>query len=243
MGTIRVVIRSSRLRLRLLGVACLAAGAVSVPLRAQTPAVEPWQIIPAAQSTLVFARDGSLIGEIGKEWRTSVTIGSLPRHVPAAFVAVEDRRFYQHDGVDVVGIASALRDNLLGASRGASTITQQLVGNMHPEIIDRSDRSISRKVREQLAAREMEKHYSKAQILEAYLNQIHFGRGWYGIETAARHYFGKAASALSIAEAASLAALPKGPAIYDPVRYPARNKNRRDAILGLMAEQGYITAA
>jgi penicillin-binding protein 1A len=229
--------------LRLLGVACLAAGAVSVPLRAQTPAVEPWQIIPAAQSTLVFARDGSLIGEIGKEWRTSVTIGSLPRHVPAAFVAVEDRRFYQHDGVDVVGIASALRDNLLGASRGASTITQQLVGNMHPEIIDRSDRSISRKVREQLAAREMEKHYSKAQILEAYLNQIHFGRGWYGIETAARHYFGKAASALSIAEAASLAALPKGPAIYDPVRYPARNKNRRDAILGLMAEQGYITAA
>ena len=228
---------------RALGLASVLSAPLVAQQAAQPQAVEPWQIIPPAQSTLVFARDGSLIGEIGKEWRTSVTIASLPRHVPAAFVAVEDRRFYQHDGVDVVGIASALRDNLLGGSRGASTITQQLVGNMHPEIIDRSDRSISRKVREQLAAREMEKRYSKAQILEAYLNQIHFGRGWYGIESAARHYFGKGAAALSIAEAASLAALPKGPAIYDPVRYPERNKNRRDAILGLMADQGYISAA
>lgn len=217
--------------------------ALSPPLGAQQAVVEPWQIVAPSQSTLVFARDGSLIGEIGREWRTSVAIASLPRYVPAAFVAVEDRRFYQHDGVDVVGIASALRDNLLGASRGASTITQQLVGNMHPEIIDRSDRSLSRKVREQLAAREMERHYTKAQILEAYLNQIHFGRGWYGIESAARHYFGKGAAELSIAEAASLAALPKGPAIYDPIRYAARNRNRRDAILGLMADQGYITAA
>jgi penicillin-binding protein 1A len=163
--------------------------------------------------------------------------------VPGAFVAVEDRRFYQHDGVDVVGIASAIKDNLLGASRGASTITQQLVGNMHPTIINRADRSLSRKVREQIAAREMERHYTKQQILEAYLNQIHFGRNWYGIESAARHYFGKSAAELSIAEAASLAALPKGPAIYDPIRHPERNRNRRDAILGLMAEQGYITAA
>ena len=160
-----------------------------------------------------------------------------------AFIAVEDRRFYQHDGVDVVGIASAIKDNLLGGNRGASTITQQLVGNMHPDLVDRSDRTIARKLREQSAAREMEKRYTKAQILEAYLNQISFGRGWFGIEAAARHYFGKPAARLSIAEAASLAALPKGPAIYDPVRYPERNKNRRDAIIGLMAEQEFITAA
>lgn len=195
------------------------------------------------QSSLVLARDGSLIGEIGREWRTSISLASLPTHVPQAFIAVEDRRFYQHDGVDVMGIASAIRDNLLGGSRGASTITQQLVGNMHPEIIDRSDRSISRKLREQSAAREMEKHYTKARILEAYLNQISFGRGWFGIEAAARHYFGKPAARLSIAEAASLAALPKGPAIYDPVRFPDRNRNRRDAIIGLMADQGFITTA
>ncbi|MDH5235873.1 MAG: PBP1A family penicillin-binding protein [Gemmatimonadota bacterium] len=218
----------------------LAAAAAS-PLVAQQP--EPWRIVRPAQSSLVLARDGSLIGEIGREWRTNVAIASLPNYVSQAFIAVEDRRFWQHDGVDVVGIASAIKDNLLGGSRGASTITQQLVGNMHPDIVDRTDRSISRKLREQSAAREMEKHYTKAQILEAYLNQISFGRGYFGIEAASRHYFGKPAARLTIAEAASLAAMPKGPAIYDPVRYPERNKNRRDAILGLMAEQGFITAA
>ena len=228
------------LRLRPLLLAIL----VATPALAQqsAPAEEPWRILRPPQSTLVLARDGSLIGEIGREWRTSVALGTLPKYVPQAFIAVEDRRFYQHDGVDMVGIASAIKDNLLGGSRGASTITQQLVGNMHPDIIDRSDRSLSRKLREQAAAREMEKHYTKAQILEAYLNQISFGRGFYGIEAAARHYFGKPAARLSIAEAASLAALPKGPAIYDPVRYPDRNRNRRDAIITLMREQGYITA-
>lgn len=239
----QIVRRPFRIRhpstIRVALLALLGAGTLA---HAQdSSSVQPWQIIPPAQSSLVFARDGSLIGQIGREWRSSISLASLPAYVHQAFVAVEDRRFYQHDGVDVVGIASAIRDNLLGASRGASTITQQLVGNMHPTIIDRSDRSLSRKVREQLAAREMEKHYTKQQILEAYLNQIHFGRNWYGIESAARHYFGKGAAELTIAEAASLAALPKGPAIYDPIRYPERNKNRRDAIIGLMLDQGYIT--
>jgi 1A family penicillin-binding protein len=222
-------------------VAALAALVIALPAAAQQQEPEPWRIIQPPQSTVVLARDGSLIGEIGREWRTSVSIATLPRHVPAAFVAVEDQRFYQHDGVDVVGIVGAIKDNILGGSRGASTITQQLVGNMHPTIIDRSDRSLSRKVREQIAAREMERHYTKQQILEAYLNQIHFGRNWYGIESAARHYFGKPAAELSIAEAASLAALPKGPAIYDPIRYASRNLNRRNAIIELMREQGYIT--
>lgn len=241
-GRMRTVRGLTRFPHLLLGLALLVGGAGAA--RAQdSSAVQPWQIVPPLQSSLVLARDGSLIGEIGREWRTSIAIASLPRYVHGAFVAVEDRRFYQHDGVDVVGIASAIRDNLLGASRGASTITQQLVGNMHPTIINRADRSLSRKVREQIAAREMEKRYTKLEILEAYLNQIHFGRNWYGIESAARHYFGKGAAQLSIAEAASLAALPKGPAIYDPIRHPQRNKNRRDAILGLMAEQGYITSA
>jgi penicillin-binding protein 2D len=221
----------------------LVALALATPVAAQDAAGEAWRIVTPPQSSLVFARDGSLIGEIGREWRTNIALGSLPKYVPAAFVAVEDRRFYLHDGVDMVGIAAAIKDNLLGGSRGASTITQQLVGNMHPELIDRTDISLSRKVREQLAAREMEKHYTKAQILEAYLNQIHFGRNWYGIQSAAQHYFGKPAAQLSIAEAASLAAIPKGPALYDPIRYPARNRSRRNTILGLMADQGYITEA
>ena len=193
------------------------------------------------QASLVLARDGSLIGEIGNEIRSNVSIRALPKYLPLAFIAIEDHRFYQHDGVDVVGIAGALKDNIFGERRGASTITQQLIGNMHPTIIDRTDRSIGRKVREQNAAREMEKRYNKDQILEAYLNQIPFGRGWYGIESAARHYFGKSATKVSLAEAAALAAMPKGPALYDPLKYPDRVLRRRNVVLTLMAEQGHIT--
>jgi penicillin-binding protein 1A len=206
---------------------------------------EPWRIVPSPQSTLVLARDGSLIGEIGTEWRASISIKTLPKYLPEAFVAVEDQRFYQHDGVDVIGLAGALKDAVRGSPRGASTITQQLVGNMHPDVIDRSDRSMTtgmgRKLREQAAAREMEKHYTKQQILEAYLNQIHFGHRWFGVEEAARHYFGKSASRLTIAEAATLAALPKGPAIYDPIAHPDRALERRNLVLSLMAAQGYLS--
>jgi penicillin-binding protein 1A len=178
-----------------------------LPAAAVAQEGDPSRIVTPLQSSLVFARDGSLIGEIGREWRTNISIRTLPRYVPNAFVAIEDQRFYEHDGVDVIGIAGAIRDAVRGDPRGASTITQQLVGNMHPEIIDRSDRSLGRKLREQQAAREMEKRYSKEQILEAYLNQIDFGHRWFGIESAARHYFGKPAARLTIAEAATLAAV------------------------------------
>ena len=120
--------------------------ALVAPLGAQSPAAAPkstgqvWQIVPQAQSSLVYARDGSLIGEIGRESRTSVSIRTLPKYVGQAFVAVEDQRFYQHDGVDLIGVAGAIKGKILegitGDHRGgASTITQQLVGNMHPDQI------------------------------------------------------------------------------------------------------------
>jgi penicillin-binding protein 1A len=220
--------------------------ALPLPAQDQTQkadTVQPWQIIRPPQSSMVLARDGSFIGEVGVELRTSVTLASLPKYVPQAFIAVEDQRFYQHDGVDLVGIAGAIKDALTGDPRGASTITQQLVGNMHPTIVDRSDRSLSRKLREQNAAREMERRYSKDQILEAYLNQIHYGHRWYGIESAARHYFGKTSSRLTLAEAATLAAVINGPAIFDPISHADRAKVRRDLVLSLMANQGFITKA
>src|SRR5512140_254654 len=219
----------------------LVAVAISAPVGAQS-ATEAWQIVPQPQSSLVLARDGQLIGELGAQLRVSVPLQTLPAYVGEAFIAVEDQRFYKHDGVDVVGMAAALKDALRGHARGASTITQQLVGNTHPDLIDRADRSISRKIHEQNAAREMERHYDKQQILEAYLNQIHFGHGWYGIEEAARHYFGIPAAKLSLAQAATLAALPKGPALYDPVRHPDRARERRDLVLTLMAQQNYVSA-
>jgi penicillin-binding protein 1A len=223
-----------------LGVAVSIARPVSAQDREPN---EAWRIVTPPQSSLVFARDGSLIGEFGTQKRTLVSLRSLPRYVGQAFVAVEDQRFYQHDGVDVVGIAGALKDAVRGDPRGASTITQQLVGNMHPDLIDRRDKSPLRKLREQAAAREMERHYSKEQILEGYLNQISFGHGWYGVESASRHYFGKSSAQLTLAEAAALAAMPKGPAIYDPIRAPQRVTERRNLVLSLMAQQKYITPA
>jgi penicillin-binding protein 2D len=243
----RGVWRHVGIRLTLCG-ALIATALPSARLAAQggtpTRPSEPWRIIDVPQATLVLARDGSLLGTMGPARRLSVPLASLPPYVGQAFVAVEDKRFYQHDGVDLVGVAAAIKDAATsGDVRGASTITQLLVGNMHPEIIDRRDRSISRKLREQQAARDMEKRYSKAQILEAFLNQISFGRGLLGIEMAARHYFGKPASALSLAEAASLAAMPKSPVQYDPGRNPARNRERRNLVLSLMRDQGYITPA
>jgi penicillin-binding protein 1A len=209
---------------------------------------EAWRIIPLAQSSLVFARDGSLIGEIGREMRTSVPLKSLPWYVPKAFIAVEDQRFYEHDGVDVKAVLGAIKGKVLGENRGGgSTITQQLVGYMHPDIIDRREVSgtagISRKLREQAAAREMERHYTKDQILEAYLNQINLGRGWFGVEAASRHYFGHPASRLTLAEAATIAGLPKSQPYYDPISHPDRARERRNLILQKMAEQGFITQA
>jgi penicillin-binding protein 1A len=237
----------------------LIALLLAAPLAAQSPpqsaetasaprATGPvWQLVPQPQSTLVYARDGSFLGDFGRESRTSVSLRSLPRYVGQAFVAVEDHRFYQHDGVDLIGVAGAIRgkifERITGENRGgASTITQQLVGNMHPDQIDRRDLGLGRKVREQQAAREMERHYTKEQILEAYVNQINFGHGWHGVESASRRYFGKNAARLTLAEAATLAALPKSPVNYDPSRFPARAKERRDLILGLMATQGMIPA-
>ncbi|GJG87227.1 hypothetical protein tb265_24080 [Gemmatimonadetes bacterium T265] len=227
-----------------------ALGIASVLPAAQAPAQpatstgDPWRIIALPQASVVLARDGStVVGEIGRQIRTSVALRTLPRYLPAAFVAVEDKRFYQHNGVDVVGIAGALKDAVLGEARGASTITQQLVGNMHADAIDRRDRSPARKLREQQAAIEMSQHYSKEQVLEAYLNTIYFNHGRYGVDAAARYYFGKPAAGLSLAEAASLAAMPKSPVLYDPARYPERNQERRNTVLELMAEQGVVPRA
>lgn len=248
---LRVPFRASRpLRLAAaLALAPIAAPVVApAPLAAQTrPAGgsgPAWSIPALPQATVVLARDGrTTIAELGREIRTSVAFRTLPRYLPAAFVAVEDKRFYQHNGVDVVGIAGALKDAVMGDARGASTITQQLVGNLHPDQIDRRDRSAERKIREQAAALEMERRYSKEQILEGYLNAIYFNHGRYGVDAAARYYFGKPAAEVTLAEAATLASMPKSPVLYDPSRHPERVRDRRNTVLDLMAEQGIVSRA
>lgn len=227
----------------LLLVAAASAGAQDTTKPGGTG--EPWQIIQPPQSSLVFARDGSFIGEIGKQMRTSVPLNSLPAYVWQAFVATEDQRFFKHDGVDMMGVAAAVKDNLLGERRGASTIPMLLAAAMHPDLIDRSERSglsgFSRKWDEGAAAREMSKRYTKNQVLEAFLNQVDLGHNWFGVEAAARHYFGTSSARLTLAQAASLAALPKSPPGYDPIRRPESNRVRRNTILQLMVDQKYIT--
>nr|MBA3970396.1 transglycosylase domain-containing protein [Gemmatimonadota bacterium] len=195
------------------------------------------------QSARVYARDGSLIAELGPEVRTVVSMKSLPAYVPRAFVAVEDKRFYEHQGVDPLGVARAIKKNLEGSREGASTITQQLIGNMFPETVNRREQTVERKVREARLAVELEQRYGKDRILEAYLNEIYFGHGWYGIESAAQHYFGKPAAKLNIEETAMLAALPKGAGVYSPKINAQRALERRNLVLGIMAENGVITAA
>jgi penicillin-binding protein 1A len=194
-------------------------------------------------ATTVYDREGGLLAEIGPEARTWVRLVDLPVFVGQAFIAIEDRRFYQHDGVDVIGVVGALRDNILRGfgSRGASTITQQLVGAMG--FVDRRDITPARKIREAALARALERRHTKSEILEAYLNYINFGHGWYGVESAARHYFGKHAFELTLAEAALLAALPRSPVQYDPRAHPQRATERRNLVLQRMQQQRFITAA
>lgn len=195
------------------------------------------------ESSKVFAADGSLLGEFFQERRTVVRITELPEHVPQAFIAIEDKRFYQHDGLDYIAIVRAVVENLLSGfeAGGGSTVTQQLARNQFSEIGFR--RSLLRKLKEAKVAKEIERVYTKGEILEAYLNEINFGHGWYGIETAAQNYFGKPARELILPEAALLAALPKAPTRYSPFANPENALLRRNLVLNLMAEQRYISRA
>jgi penicillin-binding protein 1A len=211
----------------------LAAPAAAQEITLRTP----------TQSARVYARDNTLIAELGPQVRTVIAMRSLPRYVPMAFVAVEDRRFFEHSGVDARAVARALRNTLGGDREGASTITQQLIGAMYPEQVNRQEQTAERKLREMRLALELEQRHGKERILESYLNWIYFGHGWYGIEAAARHFFGKGAAQLSIEEAAMLAALPKGPGIYSPKINPARALERRNLVLDLMAQNNVVTRA
>jgi penicillin-binding protein 1A len=194
------------------------------------------------QTAKVYAADGRLITELGLERRTLIRLDEMPPHLKEAFVAVEDKRFYQHHGIDFSRILGAVRANVtkLRFEQGFSTITMQLARNIFSDRITR-EKSLSRKLREVWVARELEQTYPKNRILELYLNQINLGGGAYGVETASQRYFGKSARDLSLSEAALLAALPRRPESYNPRRHPARAVQRRNLVIEMMHDQGYIT--
>lgn len=189
----------------------------------------------------VFGDDGSLVGEFYLERRKVIEVNRIPRRLIQAFVAAEDANFYQHKGLDYLGILRALVKNVihLRKKEGASTITQQVAKSM----LLTPEKKFSRKLKEAILATRMEKALTKDEILYIYLNQIYLGAGAYGVQLAAETYFAKNVEQLNLAEMAMLAGLPKAPNSYSPLKHMAKAKERQAYVLERMVKEGYITQA
>ena len=215
----------------------LAAAAVLVS-GPEIPALPPIKRDP--QVTYVD-RSGQVLGVRGGRYSPPVDIARLPPYVPAAFVSVEDRRFYEHAAVDPLGIARALMTDLTQgrAAQGASTITQQLARNLFLN----NDKTMERKATEVVYAMELEQKFTKQQILGLYLSRVYFGSGVYGIEDAAERFFNKPASRLTLKEAAILAGVVRSPAFYDPAQQPVHAQERAGVVLAAMEQTRAINGA
>ncbi|MEG2901601.1 MAG: transglycosylase domain-containing protein, partial [Massilia sp.] len=188
----------------------------------------------------IFTADNVLIGEFGEERRTLVHFKDIPDVMKKAVLSIEDDRFYEHSGIDYLGIMrAAFRNATGGARQGASTITQQVARNFFLS----SEQTFKRKAYEAMLAWKIEKNLSKDQILELYMNQIYLGQRAFGFQSAAQIYFGKDLRDITVAEAAMLAGLPKAPSAYNPVVNPTRAKTRQQYILVRMHQLGYISDA
>ena len=191
--------------------------------------------------TRLYAADGRVLAEYAAEKRLFVPLRAIPKRLAQAFISAEDKNFYEHKGIDITGIARAVRDNIVNYGRGkslvgGSTITQQVVKNF----LLTNEKSIERKIREAILALRISRVYSKDKILELYLNEIYLGLGSYGVAAAAQNYFNKSMDELSIEEMALLAAEPKAPSTYDPRKNYDLAKERRDWVIDRMREGGYI---
>ncbi|HZD60332.1 MAG TPA: PBP1A family penicillin-binding protein [Anaerolineae bacterium] len=197
--------------------------------------------VAKSQTTYIYASDGTLITKLFQENRTIVPLKQISPVLQKAVISVEDQRFYEHRGVDYVRIIGALIRDIRHreAAQGGSTITQQYVKNAYFS----SEKTITRKIREAFLATKLERTYTKEEILEKYLNTIYFGNGAYGIEAAAQSYFGVPASKLNAEQSALLAGMIKAPETYNPYKNPAAALERRNLVLRLMNEQGYVTSS
>ncbi|MGH7465523.1 MAG: transglycosylase domain-containing protein, partial [Longimicrobiales bacterium] len=208
------------------------------------PSVDALRNFRPAEATRVYASDGSLVADLSPERRVVVDLDGVPPTVSNGFVAVEDRRFWQHEGVDVRGAGRAVWRNIisLSLSEGFSTITMQLARNVFPDELPRSDR-LRRKICEIRLAGIIEDAFAKRDILRMYINQVYFGDGKYGIEEAARGYFGKSAKRLTLSESAILVGLVKNPEGYNPRKHPERALVRRNIVLDVMVREKVVSAA
>ncbi|WP_417804965.1 transglycosylase domain-containing protein, partial [Thalassospira lucentensis] len=192
-------------------------------------------------SIRVMSIDGATLATYGNRYGNPVEVRDLPDYVGEAFVSIEDRRFYDHFGIDLLGIARAAWTNLTVGriAEGGSTITQQLAKNLFLS----PERNFGRKIEEVLLAIWLEFKFDKQQILSLYLNRIYFGQGLYGIDSAARHYFGTDPRRLNLYEAAVLAGLPKAPSRYNPMVDPKRSAERANIVLNAMVANGVLNKA
>ena len=198
------------------------------------------QLQPDAASEFYDNKGTLIYTTLSEERRIPININYIPDHTQKAFIAIEDNRFYDHLGIDFRGTARAVVSTLSGREvQGGSTITQQLAKNAFLT----QERTITRKIKEAFLARELEKRYTKDEILEMYLNHIYFGQGAYGVESAARYYFNKEAKDLNIAESATLAAIPKSPNYFNPFENPKASKERQEIVIDQMVKYGFITEA
>ncbi len=207
------------------------------------PNLESITDIKGPTATTIWSQDGVKLGSLDVENRQPIKVGQDAQRLLDATIAIEDHRFYEHQGVDLPGIARAAWVNLRGGStrQGASTLTQQLVRGM-PSLGVSREKSISRKAKEILTAVRLEQFYTKKEILQLYVNNVYYGAGSYGVQAASETYFGKSASKLNIAECALLAGLPQRPRSFTPFEHRTEALKRRDEVLDAMQRWGYITA-
>ena len=191
--------------------------------------------------TRIYSSDGKILSELFLQKRVFVELNNIPKHMHDAVIASEDRRFYDHWGLSLRSVARAISINILSLSyrQGFSTLTQQLARNLYKTI--GFEDSILRKIKEVITAVQIERTYTKDEILEMYLNTVHFGHGTYGVEAATKRFFGKESNQLSVDESALLVGLLPSPASYSPIRHPERARKRRNTVLRLMRDQNYIT--
>lgn len=226
----------------LLGLALFGVGLIAIAILVtypKLPSLDSLQHYKPKMPLTIYSSDGQVIGVYGEQRREFTKIGDFPKILKDAVIAAEDKRFYDHWGVDVWGVARAAIGNVMagGVQSGASTITQQVAKNFYLS----SERSFTRKFNEALLAYKIEQSLSKDKILELYFNQIYLGQRAYGFASAAQIYFNKNVNDLTLAEAAMLAGLPKAPSAYNPIVNPERAKLRQAYILNNMLEEGMIT--
>jgi penicillin-binding protein 1A len=229
-----------------LSAAALAVGisvATGASLSAQCPDVAALRAYRPPEATRIFAVDGSRVADLSPERRVVVDLKEVPPTVSNGFVAVEDKRFWQHSGVDMKGVGRAIFRDITSLSfdEGFSTITMQLARQVFSEQLPMS-KKLSRKMCEVRLAPAIEKSFSKREILRMYMNQVYLGDGLYGVEAAARSFFGKPISQVSVSEAALIVGLVKNPEGYNPRKHSLRAIQRRNIVLDVMTREKVITA-